>query len=285
VQNLVDLANGKTTDNLSFFPNSDSIRQSIFWIKENEKNFSEIVVGPPDIVLRNQILGNTALNLSDAGKQPEAALFAKKALETEPDDAWSHGTLGLIYLRQDHLGEAQLEYLKALKLNPYDENTYRKLIHIHQKQNTLGHAQSITDRAIDMGIKTKYMLETSADLAHKNKDYPKAVERYKQTLELTDKEDTAELARIQFNIGSGLSLIENYPEAASAYEEVLKLIPSHALAHRHLARAYLEVGDLDRAEEHAMFLINNLDPRSNESHVSLALEYLKKIRQRRKEGL
>jgi tetratricopeptide (TPR) repeat protein len=287
VQNLVDLANGKTTDSLTFFAKSDSIRQSIFWIKENEKNFSEIVVGPPNIVLKNQILGNTALNLSDTGKYAEAELFAKKALETASGDAWSHGTLGLNYLRQNHLGEAQLEYLKALKLNPYNENTYRYLITINQKQNTLDQARALADRAIDMGLKSKYMLETSADLAHKNNDYTKAVERYKQVLEVTDKGDIAEVARIQFNIGSGFSLIENYPEAATAYEEVLKLIPSHALAHRHLARAYLQIGDLDRSEEHALFLLNNLNPqvKENETHVSLALEYLKKIRQMRREGL
>jgi choline-sulfatase len=62
-------------------------------------------------------LNTTALALSDAGRQPEAAALLEKALAADPKNARAHELLGMVELRRERPREARVQLEQALALN------------------------------------------------------------------------------------------------------------------------------------------------------------------------
>ncbi|MEG4311026.1 MULTISPECIES: sulfotransferase domain-containing protein [unclassified Microcoleus] len=75
----------------------------------------------------------TAKELQRKGKPLEAVIAYRKALEINPNSAWSYHNLGEALAQLEHWDEATFAYKKAIELNPKSASYYYKLACILDK--------------------------------------------------------------------------------------------------------------------------------------------------------
>jgi tetratricopeptide (TPR) repeat protein len=75
----------------------------------------------------------TAKELQRKGKSLEAVIAYRKALEINPNSAWSYHNLGEALAQLEHWDEATFAYKKAIELNPKSASYYYKLACILDK--------------------------------------------------------------------------------------------------------------------------------------------------------
>ena len=75
----------------------------------------------------------TAKELQRKGKPLEAVITYRKALEINPNSAWSYHNLGEVLAQLEHWDEATFAYKKAIELNPKSASYYYKLACILDK--------------------------------------------------------------------------------------------------------------------------------------------------------
>ncbi|MBA4373419.1 MAG: hypothetical protein C0402_11240 [Thermodesulfovibrio sp.] len=138
----------------------------------------------------------------------QALIYAKNAVERDPDNFWAWFVLGTIYEEAEIFDDAAKAYRQAIRLNPLSA-----LAH-----NNLGYS-----------YKERHF-------------YRYAIDEYKKAIELMPDQPG-----FYYNIGNAYTHEEAIEEAFLAYKKAVELDPSFAKAHYNVARTYLRKDMVQKA--------------------------------------
>ncbi len=98
----------------------------------------------------HRVFSNYGLILSNVGKSKEAEIYARKAIEVNPNLADTHLNLGTILIDLGKLDEAELSTRKAIQINPHFANAHLNLGIILKNLCKLDEAELSTRKAIQI---------------------------------------------------------------------------------------------------------------------------------------
>ncbi len=145
---------------------------------------------PPPITPATHTRYQYALSLIQSGQSQRALSTLKQISSSQPELAGPHVNLGILYLRENKLPQAEKELTKALALNPGNAVGHNVLGIVYRRQGKFAEAQKSYQRALE--IKTDYAS------AHLNlgilydiylKDAKQALKEYKRYQSLTGDSD------------------------------------------------------------------------------------------------
>ncbi len=200
-------------------------------LEEAEKAFREAVQKSPNKPEPLYFLGVVYLQKGEAEKALEQF---QKVLKLIPNHLLSHYNIGQAYLRLDKREEAIQAFQNALKIEPAFYPAYLELGLIYEGQEKVEEAVVAFKSVIQYGEKIPQAQD--------------AVEQAKKRLSQTG--DTPEKARQALSLfRRGQEFLEKneWAEAQSSFEEILKMIPDNAVARYFLARVELEKGNIFKA--------------------------------------
>ncbi|MDH5405514.1 MAG: sulfatase-like hydrolase/transferase [Candidatus Aminicenantes bacterium] len=151
----------------------------------------------------------------------QAIICLKKAIEVQPEpDAAAHSQLGLCYLQNGMLQQAEQELKRALEFNP-------KILEAH----------------FNLGLVYKRLAR-----------YTEAIEAFKEVIRIKP-----DFADAYFHLGLAHGSLGRYNEEMEAMKSVVRIKPDYADAHYILALHYIRLGDRASAlEEHE--ILKTLNP-------------------------
>lgn len=162
-----------------------------------------------DEVLLASFYGNRAMELMVSGKPDEAKTWLDTAMRHSSDDSRLWNNAGVLSLRLGQPDEAERYYLKAVQKDPNQTSVLSNLIALYQNRG---------DSAKESLWRHKAEKALSKDPYH------------------------------QFTLGRRYEESEDYLKAAQYYRLAVKLNEGEHQFHFGLARVYLQLGELDKAD-------------------------------------
>ncbi|MCK5724992.1 MAG: tetratricopeptide repeat protein [Gammaproteobacteria bacterium] len=122
-----------------------------------------------------------------AGKTKKAQDLFINLIDKQPNISNAHVNLGIIFIKNKSLNEAENAFMQALKINPENIYALNQLGILHRQQGNFSESKSAYEKAIS--------IESEYAFAHLNLgilydlylyDFPKAIEQYKKYQKITD---------------------------------------------------------------------------------------------------
>lgn len=205
-----------------------AIKRNRVW-KDDLTLFKDIVRKSPDSPIMRNSLGVAYLN---NGRLPEAEREFVAALRLRPSYAEAHTNLGNAYLNQNRLKEALSEYLAVIKLKPDPEAHYN-----------LGNAYAKVDRfdEAEKELIVAFNLKPDFADAHNNlgviyvkqNRLAEAVNEYAAALKLNP-----DYTEARYNLGYAYLRQDRLNEAATEFKEAIRLNPGLSPARKGLEISY-----------------------------------------------
>ncbi len=202
-----------------------------------------------------------------------AIVYARRAIEENPNDPAGYDFLGLAFEQKENYSEAVEYYRKAIELNPGDAFAYTRMGYCLYLMNELetARAASMNAIAIDSTIIEAYV---NLGNIYKAMDQPNAA------LEIYEKaysRDSSNLSLLN-NYSIALARARNFEQAINAAERAVELNPDYSLALVTLANLYFQTGDILKAEQFYIRALE-IDSELNSAKISLAQLYLRTNRE------
>ncbi|HHT9117369.1 MAG TPA: tetratricopeptide repeat protein, partial [Candidatus Hypogeohydataceae bacterium YC38] len=86
----------------------------------------------------------------EGGRDEEAMVNFKKALETQPENPDAHYNIGLYHLKRGDLEEAEKKFLAALTLNPFHAKGHYALGYLHSQKGLSDKAITSLEKALEL---------------------------------------------------------------------------------------------------------------------------------------
>ena len=187
----------------------------------------------PEIVEAHLLLGN----FERKSERPEAAVAAyREALALDPEHREALYSLALAYKETDRLDEAATGFERAAELDPRNGKVVWQLADVRLRQGHLDEAESRLLAALEQDLDRPRFLLKLAECHLEQKRPADAESRLRQALA-----DNPELATAHYHLGLALEEQGRPREAAAAYSRELELRPeAYRAAFNHgrlLARA------------------------------------------------
>ncbi len=196
------------------------------------------------------------------GRLSQARELLLRVLESDPQNVDLYQALGEIALQQGDLPEAIRRFEAARSYASSDDERAQLAVPLgraYLKAGELDRAERAFNEA-RQGRTTQAKAELGlGDLARRQGETPRALERYREGLRIAVGWDVKEqLARqilaldpddleVRFELAELLQRRKRYPQAIEQYQEILKREPSSLTARRSLGEAYLNYGRFEEA--------------------------------------
>ena len=176
------------------------------------------------------------LTFLETGRNEEAVLTLRQAVEQNPNDAAAYGKLGVAYATLGQYKEAVVVLKMAIRIKPeiVDVQDYYQLSRSYT-------ALEKFPLALD-AIKLALYIKRAEQVNSESKNIP-----------------GPSFAELHYSAGLAFYNLRRYREAAEELKQVIALNPKHAPGHFGLALTYLATGDRKGAEQQQAAL-ESLDP-------------------------
>lgn len=176
------------------------------------------------------------------GETDKALTAYRQAVTLDPLNADYLYTLGFIYERRKEYREAIEAYAAALALTPDDADIAFALGYAHEQMGEYSEAIKAYQHAIEVNPDDHDAHHGLAATYQTSGRLNEALEQYKKVLE-ADPDDTSMLE----TYGAIAYKLRKWPEVASVYEKLTVEAPNEVSFHRILANAYRQQGRTDKA--------------------------------------
>ncbi len=233
----------------------------------------KVLPGMP-VVLRSLVQLNLLQN-----HLPEAQVYAKELVQSNPADANARLLLASIYLREGQLRPAEEELLAANRLAPNQANVHAHLGMLHAKKMKWKQAEQEFETAIRLAPSDLTLVSDYADYLVSRQQTPKAVALAQKfvdsnpnnsqcrvllgNLELESKNDKAAQSQFEqaiqidpkniiayLRLGGIYQARNQMDEAIAQYQKALDLQPKSAALIALLGNVYLQKNDLETARKY-----------------------------------
>lgn len=140
---------------------------------------------------------------------------------------------GEILLAQNKLQEAEEHFKKLHKANPNSLDLLLKLAHLASSQNKFEKAEQLYNQILFKNPHSEIALASLASLFISTKKYDQATEKALDSLALNYFQP-----QTHYILGEALIGLNNYQDAATAYDVALKMVPNFGLARQKLIALY-----------------------------------------------
>ena len=181
-------------------------------------------------------------------------------IDQHPHEAKIHQLYSeYLYAKKDYAGAIeQLGY--SLDVNPTDAEGWRNMVILNMMNDNYADAVKASEKALEYNPDNLDLMRYVAGCYHQMDQFEKAIETYRQILELTDSTDVERRADIITGMGDAYSEMEDTVRTVECYEEALKLDPYNSGALNNYAYFLAQRGEqLDRAENMAALALKD-DP-------------------------
>jgi tetratricopeptide (TPR) repeat protein len=183
------------------------------------------------------------------GKQEEAELELKRAIELSVTDPEAFYYLGRLYFTRNEMPAAVSAFQKAIQL---DSSSVRAQNHLGQALEGLGEyesARKVYLKAIELEkeqqAKSRWPYYNLGSLYLKQGQFPEAIDYLRQSLGYNPSWTEGKLKLAKALLGSG-----DIAASELLLREVLASEPQNATAHYQLARLLTKIGDREQAAKH-----------------------------------
>jgi tetratricopeptide (TPR) repeat protein len=188
---------------------------------------------------------NLGILLQKSGRETEAIEHYERSLQIDPKNAKAHSNLGSVFLQEGKVSDAEREFEQALRLNPDDAITHRNLGVALAQAGRVGEAIGHYEQAL--------RIQPDYAAAHSNLGIAlarvgrtqEAMEHYEQALRIQP-----DLAEAHCSLGVALAQAGRVGEAIGHYEQALRIQPDSVEAHHNLGIALFQLGRLPEAMGH-----------------------------------
>ncbi len=170
--------------------------------------------------------------------------------------------------RQGKLAEALALYQRAFRLDPHSYPILEEIVALSFRLKRADQAIRYAEKAAQLGGQNRRFFQVLADFLVQAGRLEKAIQFYRRVLELESPQEkkTAQHVLVVMQLGRLYAVTKRYREAAQAFREVLhalenakqygidarlraRLLGNAGATYRLMGRAFLEAGELNRAEE------------------------------------
>jgi tetratricopeptide (TPR) repeat protein len=204
--------------------------------------------------------------------EPEKAITALRQVNPVPLSDTRH--IAYFYLGESHrmLGETEESisfYKKSLVLFE-SPRTLHRLGTLYMERNQIRTAVHYLEKALE---RDRNLAEVYPSLisSYRKLGLDKKALKVEKTYEELKKQDPA---KRHFQKAMKAYFAKRYSEAIDEYSKVLAIDPLSPSTHTNLGRLYLEIGQLDRAQEHLTLALKTM-PDHAKAHYNIALIYKK----------
>lgn len=187
-----------------------------------------------------KVLG-TAIQLQ--GRHEQALLPLQTAAKLWPEDAETHGNLGLVLKDLGHLAEAEANYRRALEIAPADPNTNNNMGILRKDQGRFVEAEIHYRRALASDPKFAMAHSNLGNALAELGRFTEAEASYRWAIEIEPA-----LAEGHHNLGFMLRAQGRLVEAEASFRRGLKINPTNGNHHNSLGTTLQEQGKLVEAE-------------------------------------
>lgn len=185
---------------------------------------------------------NLAALLARQEKDQEAMVHFVEALRAKPNSAETHNDLGALLTKHGRIQEAILHFVEAIRINPDYEGTYFNLGLALLEQRRSEEAISCFNEALRINPdRARIQHHLAAALAGLGKT-EEAILHYNNFLEIDPLN-----ARAHYELGAILARQEKNREAVVHLTEAVRIMPNFGEAHLALGLVYLTIGKKDLA--------------------------------------
>jgi len=181
---------------------------------------------------------NYATVLEKLGQEEQAEKEFRRALELSPGFHQAAMALGLLYERTNRVSRAEALYRQLIQLNPKNHLPYLLLQGIYARKNDLAAVKRILEEGLNNGIRRLEFYQALASLALEEKEYQKAEEYLKKSLEIE------ETSQAYFSLGVIYDRRKEPERMEAAMKKAIELKPDNAMALNYLGYSFLLKKDL-----------------------------------------
>lgn len=168
-------------------------------------------------------------------------------VKKNPTDSRGYNNLGMVYLGEGRLDDAEKWFKKALDVKPDSNFASYNLGVIHQRRGDQPGALGFFKRAEEINPAAPAVHYALGNLYLKQEDYVRAANQYRVALKLENYKNIQGLEAL----GTALFKMGLLDQAVTAYKRILKLEPRHETALNNLAVLYRLKGDKEKSELYA----------------------------------
>lgn len=184
-----------------------------------------------------------------------------------------HNARGKLASLNGRLDEALAEFIKARDLQPTNPLNFFNLGQIHLQRRELPEAEKAFEEVIRLNPQEREAYIKLADIQERSGRDPEAIETYQKVLALGPGPFETHAA-VRFHILKGVAAAnrEDFPDARSEFEEVVRLNPKDKIGYLNLALVHQKLRDPYRALiafRHAY----DIDPKDQSVRIRLANLY------------
>ena len=208
-------------------------------------------------------------------------------IQQHPHEAKIHQLYSeYFFAKKDYKGAIeQLSY--SLDVNPTDADGWRNMVILNMMDDNYPAAVKASQKALEYNPDNIDLRRYVAGCYHQMKEYEKAIEAYRNTMQMVDSTDVTILSEIYTGMGDTYSEMKDSTKTVECYERALELDPLNSGALNNYAYYLAQRGkDLDRAERMAALAVKDEPDNANfidtyawvyfaKKEYSMALLYIK----------
>jgi protein O-GlcNAc transferase len=205
-------------------------------------------------------------------REIEAEELFRRALQNKPDFAPAHAHLGLLYVQNGHIEEADRQLREALRIDPARSDASAALVRILQDQARASAAAGEPEKALASLIEARKYLPANPDvqfefgtIALQMSLWQDAVEAFQRTLKLRNNDPVA-----LYDLGRAFMGLSQFEDARQQFARYVEVRPDEASGHCALGMTLAALQRVPEARKHFERSIM-LDPAQNESFFRLGL--------------
>lgn len=212
---------------------------------------------------------------SKLGKNTEAIVQLKRAIELAPNSDLGYRRLGSAYLDSGKGQEAIQALQKAIELNPYYWGNFNELgtayytLGDYAKALQAFQQVTVVDSDIELGF------ENVGNIYLQQGKYEQAIPYFQKSLQIRPYWSTYS------NLGTAYFFLKQYPNSVQMFEKAVELNPNNTLTMVNLADGYRAAGDSQKAAESYEKAISlgfkelQTNPQNSEALDEIALSFAK----------
>jgi tetratricopeptide (TPR) repeat protein len=211
------------------------------------------------------IHNNLGVTLMRQGKDQEAMIHYRKALEIKPNYADAYYNMGSVLMRQGKDQEALAHFLQALWLKPEKAETHNELGFILTKQGKLEEAIAHFAQAVHINPNDEEARYNLGTVLLRRGRAQEAIIHFNRALQINPKD-----TRVHINLGLALAAQGKIEEALAHHQQAIQISPENPDAYYNLATLLAEQGRDQEALSHFNQTLR-LNPGDVQAHYQMGV--------------